>query len=127
MIERLKTIGTIIGAGLLGGAAALIFNVGALFDALGFLPAIGGLAVFLAASFFLQIVLHEGGHLAAGLLSGYEFSSFRVLSFHKLVPPALDALVASAPESVSALLPFEPLLEDELRRWPSGGRWRCCA
>ena len=30
---------------------------------------------------FLQIVVHEGGHLVFGLLSGYKFSSFRVASF----------------------------------------------
>ena len=29
----------------------------------------------------LQIILHESGHLIAGLLSGYQFSSFRILSF----------------------------------------------
>mgnify|MGYP002511242950 CR=1 FL=1 len=29
----------------------------------------------------LQIVIHEGGHLIFGLLSGYQFSSFRVASF----------------------------------------------
>lgn len=31
--------------------------------------------------FFLHIIIHEGGHLVFGLLSGYEFVSFRVLSF----------------------------------------------
>ena len=30
---------------------------------------------------FLQIVIHEGGHLIFGLLTGYKFSSFRVGSF----------------------------------------------
>ncbi|WP_294166898.1 hypothetical protein [uncultured Clostridium sp.] len=29
----------------------------------------------------LQIIIHEGGHLIAGLLSGYKFSSFRVFNF----------------------------------------------
>lgn len=29
-------------------------------------------------SFFLQLIIHEGGHLAAGLLTGYRFSSFRI-------------------------------------------------
>lgn len=29
----------------------------------------------------LQIILHETGHLIAGLMSGYQFSSFRILSF----------------------------------------------
>lgn len=31
-------------------------------------------------SAFIQIILHEGGHLIAGLMSGYRFVSFRVLS-----------------------------------------------
>lgn len=30
---------------------------------------------------YLQIIFHEGGHLAGGLLSGYGFSSFRIGSF----------------------------------------------
>ena len=30
---------------------------------------------------YLQIILHEGGHLIFGLLSGYGFSSFRVHIF----------------------------------------------
>lgn len=29
-------------------------------------------------SFFIHIILHEGGHLVCGLLSGYKFVSFRV-------------------------------------------------
>lgn len=32
----------------------------------------------LYAVLFLQIVLHEGGHLVGGLLTGYQFSSFRI-------------------------------------------------
>lgn len=34
--------------------------------------------VFLYLSIFLHIIIHEGGHLIFGLLSGYEFASFRV-------------------------------------------------
>lgn len=30
---------------------------------------------------YVQIIIHEGGHLIFGLLSGYEFSSFRIASF----------------------------------------------
>jgi len=30
---------------------------------------------------FLQMILHEAGHLLFGLLSGYKFSSFRIMSF----------------------------------------------
>ena len=35
------------------------------------------IAIFIVA-FFIQIILHEGGHLICGLLSGYGFISFRV-------------------------------------------------
>lgn len=31
--------------------------------------------------FLIQIIVHEGGHLAAGLLTGYKFVSFRIGSF----------------------------------------------
>lgn len=34
--------------------------------------------VFLPACTFLHIILHEAGHLAAGLASGYSFVSFRI-------------------------------------------------
>ena len=37
------------------------------------------LAVY--AAFIFHIIVHEGGHLVFGLLSGYRFSSFRVFSF----------------------------------------------
>ena len=36
-------------------------------------------ALFIAA--YLQIILHEAGHLVCGLLSGYNFVSFRIGSF----------------------------------------------
>lgn len=42
---------------------------------------IGSLAVMLVCLYlavFLQTILHEAGHLVAGRLSGYEFSSFRI-------------------------------------------------
>ena len=32
----------------------------------------------LILSFYLHIILHEGGHLVAGLASGYKFVSFRI-------------------------------------------------
>ncbi len=47
------------------------------------LEALTFLALFLAmcAAFFIQTVIHETGHLVFGLLSGYHFSSFRIMSF----------------------------------------------
>lgn len=40
-----------------------------------------GMILVLYALLVLQIVVHEGGHLVFGLLSGYRFLSFRVGSF----------------------------------------------
>ena len=37
--------------------------------------------VSLIVSFFLLVIVHEAGHLLAGLRSGYRFVSFRVLNF----------------------------------------------
>ena len=36
------------------------------------------MAASLLVSFYLHIILHEGGHLVCGLLSGYKFVSFRI-------------------------------------------------
>lgn len=41
---------------------------------------ITGTAMFIS-SFFINIIIHEAGHLVFGLLTGYKFSSFRILSF----------------------------------------------
>ena len=37
--------------------------------------------VSMYAALFLQIIIHEAGHLVFGLLTGYRFISFRVSSF----------------------------------------------
>ena len=55
-----------------------------IFDELSFGEFILGLAgvyVCFLLSFFLQIVVHEAGHLICGLLTGYKYSSFRIGSF----------------------------------------------
>lgn len=45
----------------------------------------GGVVLFSILSFFVAIfvhvIFHEGGHLVAGLLSGYGFVSFRIFNF----------------------------------------------
>lgn len=46
-----------------------------------FLEDMGVFAILLlvfCASMYLQIIIHEAGHLIFGLLSGYRFSSFRI-------------------------------------------------
>ncbi|KIR01370.1 hypothetical protein P261_00184 [Lachnospiraceae bacterium TWA4] len=42
---------------------------------------LGGLLLSLYLIIAIHIVLHEGGHLIAGLLTGYEFVSFRIGNF----------------------------------------------
>lgn len=37
--------------------------------------------VLIYLAVFLQLIIHEGGHLVFGLLTGYRFSSFRIGSF----------------------------------------------
>lgn len=60
------------GALLGGGFAVMIFTMT---DSLGWF--IVGF-VSLLVSFYLHMILHEGGHLLAGLASGYKFVSFRI-------------------------------------------------
>lgn len=36
------------------------------------------LMLILVLAYFIQIIIHEGGHLVFGLLSGYRYSSFRI-------------------------------------------------
>ena len=45
------------------------------------LLALAGLFLGMYAAMFIQLVIHEAGHLVFGLLSGYRFSSFRIFSF----------------------------------------------
>jgi len=46
-----------------------------------FLLGIVGIYLFFLLSAFLQIVVHEAGHLVFGLMTGYQYSSFRIGSF----------------------------------------------
>ena len=39
------------------------------------------LIVMMTAALYLQLILHEGGHLVCGLLTGYRFVSFRIGSW----------------------------------------------
>lgn len=69
-----------LGIGALVGFAIGI-GLGALFDKLQMKPTIWDFISFfllLVVGYFLQIIIHEGGHLIFGLLSGYHFLSFRV-------------------------------------------------
>lgn len=85
--ERITQIGLIIfmmGIGALCGLSGVKY-IDYLFEQEGSLGeiilSIGVLIVGVYVAQLLQTVIHEGGHLVFGLLTGYGFSSFRVLSF----------------------------------------------
>ena len=40
-----------------------------------------GLLLGMYAALFFHLIVHEAGHLVFGLLTGYEFCSFRIASF----------------------------------------------
>ena len=46
-----------------------------------YLIGLGLLLIKIYLAFFLQLIIHEGGHLIFGLLTGYGFSSFRIMNF----------------------------------------------
>ena len=50
-------------------------------DPLGTVAWLAAVVVLLTVSYLLQIVVHEAGHLALGLATGYRFRSFRVGSY----------------------------------------------
>lgn len=73
--------------------------------------------LFLAVSAYLQIILHEAGHLAAGLLSGYRFVSFRIgnsmvqregerLHYRRLHLPGTGGQCLMDPPMQGEILPF---------------------
>ena len=69
--------------GMLGVATAtVLFEAADRSTSFGeYLFALAALVVLMAAALYLQIILHEGGHLVCGLLSGYRFVSFRIGSW----------------------------------------------
>lgn len=78
-------VGAVVGA-LILVPFAILFNDMSLGEALKVffskdLPTIATIIPALAIAYILQIIIHEGGHLVAGLLTGYRFVSFRFLSF----------------------------------------------
>lgn len=92
MKKALKLIGSFVagaGLGVVGVCVGMYLVAGMSFETFGEkVAAVNGLEaagiagmiiVSLLLSFFLQILLHEGGHLVCGLATGYRFVSFRIL------------------------------------------------
>jgi len=76
MKKLLKTISLLIFSGIVGFAVAfLLIDQGVAAIQLFLLLPIAFIAVY------FHIIIHEGGHLVAGKLSGYKFISFRVGKF----------------------------------------------
>ena len=77
-------VGLLIGAGLFvltnDGGLSAFFEKLASINGLEVLLLVGLMILWLVVSAVLQIIIHEGGHLVAGLLMGYRFVSFRVFS-----------------------------------------------
>ena len=66
---------TLISGAIVG--FAIIFFLDGIFDGFGWLfSIIIPIALFLA-TYYVQLIVHESGHLVAGLISGYSFGSFR--------------------------------------------------
>lgn len=74
--------------------------------------------VALAIAFVLHIIMHEGGHLVGGLLTGYRFVSFRIFSLTLLrrdgryivrrfnIPGTGGQCIMLPPEGDTAKVPF---------------------
>ena len=82
-------------------------------------------ALWAVVSFFLQIVIHEGGHLVAGLLTGYRFVSFRILEFTLIKKDGRYqwrryALASTGGQCLMAP-PLRPLSEIDTRWYNAGG------
>lgn len=86
--KKKKNIAGVLAAALMVLAGAAVgFLVGSGFmspvslEDVGFIEYAAGVVLallLLAAALVLQLILHEGGHLIFGLLTGYGFSSFRL-------------------------------------------------
>lgn len=47
----------------------------------GFAPALIAILIWFYLAYFIELIIHEAGHMIMGMLTGYEFLSFRVGSF----------------------------------------------
>ena len=83
MKKVLKAIGSVViiaFACILGAVGGFILST-MLFSGDFTIPEIAVVILGIALAFYVAIIIHEGGHLLFGLLSGYGFSSFRIGNF----------------------------------------------
>ena len=80
LLSKLSAGIVLVLCGAICGLVSVVYLDG-VFEEYGFLLSwVFKLALFLVA-YFVQTVIHEAGHLIAGLISGYSFGSFRIGSF----------------------------------------------
>ena len=83
------------------------------------------LIVMMTAAFYLQTILHEGGHLVCGLLTGYRFVSFRIgswmvqrengrLRFHRYTLAGTAGQCLLAPPEFAAVPEFVALYREQV-------------
>ena len=83
MKKVLKAIGSVLiiaFACILGAVGGFILST-MLFSGDFTIPEIAVVILGIALAFYVSLIIHEGGHLLFGLLSGYGFSSFRIGNF----------------------------------------------
>lgn len=79
----MKKLGQVIAFIIYGGCGALIGYISAKYvfsNTENSWEALGILLIAMGLSVYLQIIIHELGHLVFGLISGYQFLSFRFLN-----------------------------------------------
>ena len=87
-----------------------------------------GSIVCTLVAFILQIVLHEGGHLLFGLLSGYRFVSFRIFNWTLIRQEGKFRLkrfgIAGPGGQCLMLPPDQPHLLNEFKRTRLTSLWK---
>ena len=83
LLGHLLSIGIGLAVGWVAGyfIGSCMDAVTARFPDMNLITALALLVLIVVLAFFLQLIIHEAGHLVFGLLSGYHFSSFRIGSF----------------------------------------------
>ena len=70
--------------------------------------------IFVFLTIFIQSLIHESGHLVCGLLSGYKFSSFRILSLTFIkVDDKIQVKKFSIPGTAGQCLMLPPQPKDD--------------
>ena len=117
LLRKLGGIVLGLGVGIAMGVV-LIGSIGldeiSRMDAPTFARTYGLLILGMVVAFFLQIIVHEAGHLVFGLATGYGFSSFRIASLVlQKTPDGLALKRMSVPGTLGQCLMSPPTPRDD--------------